>query len=73
MLQTSPLGQPSRKGNSCPSAGALAAGIGIQNLIEGLATAVALFRDKNMILRAFLIASFTCVVEPIVGEYFQLT
>lgn len=47
----------------------LAAGIGMQNLIEGLATAVSLFRDKNMIWRAFLIASFTCVVEPIGGLF----
>jgi ZIP family zinc transporter len=45
----------------------LATGIGMQNIIEGLATAVSLLRNKNKMLRAFLIASFTCVVEPIGG------
>lgn len=46
---------------------ALAIGIGIQNMIEGLAVAVAVMRDKNKVMKAFLIASFTCVVEPIGG------
>ena len=45
----------------------LAAGIGIQNIIEGLATAVSLLRNKNKMIRCFLIASFTFVVEPIGG------
>jgi ZIP family zinc transporter len=45
----------------------LATGIGMQNIIEGLATAVSLLRNKSKMLRAFLIASFTCVVEPIGG------
>jgi len=45
----------------------LAIGIGIQNIVEGLVVALPLFRDKNKILEAFLIASFTCVVEPIGG------
>ena len=45
----------------------LATGIGIQNIVEGLATAVCLLRNKNTLIRAFLIASFTCVVEPIGG------
>ncbi len=45
----------------------LAVGIGIQNLIEGLVVAVPLFRSRNKVLEAFLIASFTCVVEPIGG------
>lgn len=46
----------------------LAVGIGIQNIIEGLVVAVpVLFKDKNKITKAFLIASFTCIVEPIGG------
>lgn len=45
----------------------LAIGIGIQNIVEGLAVALSVLRDKNMIWKAFLIASFTCVVEPIGG------
>ncbi|MDD5681127.1 MAG: ZIP family metal transporter [Candidatus Omnitrophica bacterium] len=45
----------------------LAIGIGMQNFIEGLAVALSLFKDNNTMLRAFLIASFTCVVEPIGG------
>jgi len=45
----------------------LAIGIGMQNIVEGLATAVSLLRNKNEMVRAFLIASFTCVVEPIGG------
>lgn len=45
----------------------LAAGIGIQNIVEGLAVALSVFRDRNKVLKAFLIASFTCVVEPIGG------
>jgi zinc transporter, ZIP family len=45
----------------------LAIGIGIQNIIEGLATSVSLLRNKDRMMRAFLIASFTCVVEPIGG------
>jgi ZIP family zinc transporter len=46
----------------------LAIGIGIQNIIEGLAVAVPiLLKDKSKIIRAFLIASFTCIVEPIGG------
>ncbi len=46
---------------------ALAIGIGMQNFVEGLAVALALFKDKTNMMRAFLIASFTCVVEPIGG------
>ena len=45
----------------------LAAGIGVQNVVEGLAAALSSLRDKNNIIGAFLIASFTCVVEPIGG------
>lgn len=45
----------------------LATGIGIQNFVEGLAVALALFKDKNDMIKAFLIASFTAVVEPIGG------
>lgn len=45
----------------------LAAGIGIQNMIEGLIVAVPLFRNKSLAMNAFLIASFTCVVEPVGG------
>jgi len=46
----------------------LAVGIGIQNLIEGLVVSLPLFtRDKNKITKAFLIASSTCIVEPIGG------
>lgn len=45
----------------------LALGIGMQNIVEGMAVAFSSFRDKRDIMRAFLIASFTCVVEPIGG------
>jgi len=45
----------------------LAIGIGIQNIIEGLVVAIPLFKDKKNAMKAFLIASFTCVVEPIGG------
>lgn len=45
----------------------LAIGIAVQNIIEGLATSVSLLRNKARVLRAFLIASFTCIVEPIGG------
>jgi len=54
-------------GGNIASGIVLAVGIGIQNFVEGLAVALALFRDKNKIMQAFLIASFTCVVEPIGG------
>jgi ZIP family zinc transporter len=46
---------------------ALAIGIGIQNIIEGLVTAVSLARNRDRLLKAFLVASFTAVVEPIGG------
>lgn len=45
----------------------LAVGIGIQNIVEGLAVALSIYRDKSVVLKAFLIASFTCVVEPAGG------
>ena len=45
----------------------LAIGIGIQNIVEGLAVALSVFRVKHRMMQAFLIASFTCVVEPIGG------
>lgn len=45
----------------------LAIGIGVQNIVEGLAVALSVFRGKNKVMKAFLIASFTCVVEPIGG------
>jgi len=45
----------------------LAIGIGLQNIIEGLVVAVPLFRDRNKVMDAFLIASFTAVVEPLGG------
>ncbi len=45
----------------------LAVGIGVQNIVEGLATALTLFRERNKVAQAFLIASFTCVIEPIGG------
>ena len=45
----------------------LAIGIGIQNIVEGLAVAVSFFRATNKVMKAFLVASFTCVVEPIGG------
>ena len=46
---------------------ALAIGIGIQNFIEGLVVAVPVYRTRKRIMEAFLIASFTCIVEPIGG------
>lgn len=49
------------------SGAVLAAGIGIQNIVEGLAVALSVFRDRSKVMKAFLIASFTCVVEPIGG------
>lgn len=45
----------------------LAFGIGIQNIVEGVAVALALFHEKRTALQAFLISSFTCVIEPIGG------
>jgi len=45
----------------------LAVGIGIQNIIEGLAVGLTMLRDKTRIMQAFWIACFTCVVEPIGG------
>jgi ZIP family zinc transporter len=45
----------------------LAIGIGAQNIVEGLAVALSVYRDKSLVMKAFLIASFTCVVEPIGG------
>ena len=54
-------------GGNIPAGIVLAIGIGIQNIIEGLAVALSVFRDRNLVMKAFLIASFTCVVEPIGG------
>lgn len=45
----------------------LAVGIGIQNVVEGMVVAIPLFRATKDIWKAFLVASFTCVVEPIGG------
>lgn len=45
----------------------LAIGIGMQNIIEGLVVALPLLREKHRIMKVFLIASATCVVEPIGG------
>jgi len=45
----------------------MAIGIGIQNIVEGLAVSFSVFRDRSMVMKAFLIASFTCIVEPIGG------
>lgn len=45
----------------------LAVGIGIQNIVEGLIVALPLFKEKKEIMKAFLIASFTCIVEPVGG------
>jgi len=45
----------------------LAVGIAIQNAVEGLAVALSFFKTENKATKAFLIASFTCVVEPIGG------
>lgn len=50
-----------------PAGIVLAAGIGIQNVVEGLAVGLTLLRDKTPAMTAFLVASFTCVVEPIGG------
>jgi len=45
----------------------LAIGIGLQNMPEGLAVAIPLLREKTTRLKAFLIALFTGLVEPIGG------
>lgn len=45
----------------------LATGIGIQNIVEGLVVALAFYRTTNKMLKAFWVASFTCIVEPIGG------
>lgn len=45
----------------------LAIGIGVQNIVEGLAVAISYFKATNRLTKAFLVASFTCVVEPIGG------
>jgi len=54
-------------GHNIASGIILAVGIGIQNFIEGLVVALPVYRNKNDMMKAFLIASFTCVVEPIGG------
>lgn len=54
-------------GGNIPNGVILAIGIGIQNIIEGLAVAVSFFRGTNRVMKAFLVASFTCVVEPVGG------
>jgi len=54
-------------GGNIPAGIALAIGIGVQNIVEGLAVAFLVFNDENKAIKAFLIASFTCVVEPIGG------
>lgn len=46
---------------------ALAIGIGLQNVPEGLAVALPLLREKNTKAKAFLVALFTGLVEPIGG------
>jgi ZIP family zinc transporter len=46
---------------------ALAIGIGLQNVPEGLAVALPLLREGNTKLRAFLVALLTGLVEPIGG------
>jgi len=45
----------------------LAIGIGLQNVPEGLAVALPLLREGNTKLKAFLIALFTGLVEPMGG------
>jgi ZIP family zinc transporter len=45
----------------------LAIGIGLQNIPEGLAVALPLLREENSRFKAFLIALFTGLVEPIGG------
>ena len=45
----------------------LAIGIGLQNLPEGLAVALPLIREKYSVLKAFLIALISGLVEPIGG------
>ncbi len=54
-------------GGNIPAGIILAIGIGIQNIIEGLAVALSFFRSTNKLMKAFLVASFTCIVEPIGG------
>jgi len=53
-------------GNNIRGGTILAAGIGLQNIVEGFTVAL-LFMEKDNIMRAFLISSFTCVVEPLGG------
>ncbi|MDD5347941.1 MAG: ZIP family metal transporter [Candidatus Omnitrophica bacterium] len=47
----------------------LAVGIGIQNLVEGMATSLTLLKDRSRAMQAFLIASFTAIVEPVGGLF----
>lgn len=54
-------------GGNIASGTVLAIGIGIQNIVEGLAVALCFFRVHNRVARAFLVASFTCIVEPVGG------
>lgn len=49
------------------TAQALTLGIAIQNVVEGLAVALACFRVTGGLRNSFLVASFTCVVEPVGG------
>lgn len=54
-------------GGNIPAGIVLACGIGIQNVAEGIACALAIYRSSGLMMKAFLVASFTCVVEPIGG------
>jgi zinc transporter, ZIP family len=45
----------------------LAVGIGLQNIIEGFIVALPVYRTEKKALHAFMIASFTAIVEPIGG------
>jgi ZIP family zinc transporter len=54
-------------GGNITGGAVLAIGIAIQNMVEGLVVALPVYRSRHNILEAFLIASFTCVVEPIGG------
>jgi ZIP family zinc transporter len=54
-------------GGNIPAGSILAVGIGIQNIVEGLAVALAVYMSTQRLAKAFAVAAFTCVVEPLGG------
>jgi len=62
-----PLLDPETYGQMIAGGNSLAIGIGLQNMPEGLAVAVALLREKFPLGKALLVALLTGLVEPVGG------